>query len=94
MEIAFDSAKDAANVAKHGVSLTEASRLAWDSALVWPDLRKDYGEERCSALAEFAGRVFFVAFVDRADERRIITLRKANQREFDRYVAHTNSTHR
>ena len=35
MEIEFDPAKDAANLAKHGVSLALAERLDWNAALVW-----------------------------------------------------------
>jgi uncharacterized DUF497 family protein len=66
--------------------------LDWDTALVWPDTRKEYGEPRQSALAVLVDRVFFVAFVDRADGRRVISLRKANQKEFDRYAAYINST--
>lgn len=41
MKITFNSSKDAINIAKHGVSLAKASLLGWDSALVWPDLRKE-----------------------------------------------------
>ena len=35
MLIEFDPAKDAANVAKHGVPLIEAAQLDWKNALVW-----------------------------------------------------------
>jgi uncharacterized protein len=56
MNFCFDPAKDAANIAKHGVSLAIAEQLEWDSALVWPE------------------------------GRRIISLRKANSREVNRYV--------
>lgn len=94
VEIIFDPAKEAINIAKHGVSLIEASRLDWSAALEWTDTRKDYGELRQCALVTLADRVFFVAFVDRADGRRVISLRKANQREFDRYVAYLDSTDR
>lgn len=94
MEITFDPDKDAANTAKHGLSLAVASRLNWEKALMWVDSRKDYGEVRHSALAVLADRMFFVAFVDRADRRRVISLRKANQREFDRYEAYLDSTDR
>lgn len=87
MEVTFDPAKDAANRAKHGVSLAEASRLDWDSALVWQDSRQSYGEARRSALALLGERLYFVAFVDRADGRRIISLRKANAREVKFYVS-------
>ncbi len=93
MKIAFDPAKDAANIAKHGVSLADASRLDWARALVWVDERRDYGEVRQCALAPFGERLFFVAFVDRADGRRIISLRKANQREFDEHAAYLDSSH-
>lgn len=41
--IAFDSAKDAANKGKHGVSLAEAEFAEWDAALTKQDERKDYG---------------------------------------------------
>jgi hypothetical protein len=86
MHIAFDPAKDATNVAKHGVSLALAAQLEWDSAVVWPDERRSYGEARQCALALLGERLFFVAFVDRADGRRVISLRKANNREVRRYV--------
>ena len=51
MKIEFDSAKDASNQAKHGVSLTLAGELDWDAALVWVDERVEYGEMRMIALA-------------------------------------------
>ncbi|HEX4889919.1 MAG TPA: BrnT family toxin [Alphaproteobacteria bacterium] len=85
--IIFDPAKDASNIVKHGVSLAEAGRLEWDTALTWPDARKDYGEHRLSALVLMRDRLFFVAFVDRAEGRRIISLRKANKREVLKYAA-------
>ena len=46
MQIEFDPAKDAANLAKHGVSLALARELDWEAALVWVDDRFEYGEVR------------------------------------------------
>lgn len=86
MKISFDPAKDAANVDKHGVSLALAARLAWDAALIWPDVRRPYGELRECALALLGERLYFAAFVDRADGRRVISLRKANNREIIRHA--------
>lgn len=60
--------------------------MEWDSALIWPDVRHPYGEPRQSALVLHGERVYFVAFVERAEGRRIISLRKANDREKLRYV--------
>jgi uncharacterized DUF497 family protein len=87
MEITCDPAKDEANIAKHGVSLALAAELDWASAVVWPDVRHAYGEPRQCALALCGERLYFVAFVDRAEGRRIISLRKANNREGMRYAS-------
>ena len=86
MRIAFDPAKDASNQEKHGLSLALASALDWDAALVWVDERCAYGELRMVALAADTGILYYVAFVDRGDARRIISLRNANRREVKHYV--------
>lgn len=86
MKIEFDPVKDATNTAKHGVSLALATELEWDAALVWVDARFEYGEVRMIALAPQTGTLYCVAFVDRSDARRIISLRRANRREVKHYV--------
>ncbi|WP_338032766.1 BrnT family toxin [Chromatium okenii] len=58
----------------------------WDTALIWSDTRHEYGELRMSSLVLLGTRLYFVVFVDRADQRRIISVRKANNREQKRYV--------
>ena len=90
MKLSYDPKKDAVNVAKHNVSLGEAVFLDWNNALIWPDQRRDYGENRQVALVPMNQRLYFVAFVDRKTVRRIISLRKANKREFDHYEQETN----
>jgi uncharacterized DUF497 family protein len=86
MRIEFDSAKDAANLAKHGVSLALAVELAWEAALVWVDDRFEYDELRMIALAPKTSILYYVAFVERGEVRRPISLRRANRREVKRYV--------
>jgi uncharacterized DUF497 family protein len=86
MKIEFDPAKDASNQEKHGLSLALAAQLDWDASLVWVDDRYEYGELRMIALAPDTGILHFVAFVDRGDARRIISLRRANRREVKHYV--------
>ena len=85
MNTTFDPAKEAANLAKHGVSLAEAARLDWGMALVSLDDRHAYGELRQVALAPMNGRLWVVVFTDRPEGRRVISLRKANLREYRRY---------
>ena len=89
MRVEFDPAKDELNQAKHGVSLALARRLDWDAALVWVDERFDYDETRMIALAPAASTLYYVAFVDRDEVRRIISLRRAERREVKHYVENT-----
>ena len=74
------------NQAKHGVSLALAGELDWEAALVWVDDRFGYDELRVIALAPKAEILYYVAFVDRGEVRRIISLRRANRREVKHYV--------
>jgi uncharacterized DUF497 family protein len=86
MRIEFDRVKDRANLAKHGVPLSVAADLGWDAALVWVDERFPYGELRMIALAPGTGVLYYVAFEERGDVLRIISLRRATRREVKHYV--------
>ena len=87
MKITFDPAKDESNLSKHGVSLALAAELEWDWLLAKTDTRRDYGETRMVGFAPIGPRVFCVVFTDRGDERRMISLRKANTREVKYYAS-------
>jgi len=89
MHIECDPAKDAVNQEKHGVSLALAGGLEWEAALVWIDDRFEYDETRMIALAPRAGTLYYVAFVDRGNARRVISLRRANRREVKHYVQYS-----
>jgi uncharacterized DUF497 family protein len=86
MRIEFDPAKDSANKKKHGVSLALPEELDWNAALVWIDDRFENDEWRMIALAPKTEILYYVAFVDRGEVRRIISLRRANRREVKHYV--------
>lgn len=79
--ITFDPSKDQANREKHGISLVEADFLDWSAALIREDNRNDYGEIRLIALAPMVDRLYCCVYVEREEAKRIISLRKANQRE-------------
>jgi uncharacterized DUF497 family protein len=85
LEIEFDAAKDEINRAKHGISLSEAARLDWDVMWTQPDLRREYGEDRQIGYALLGERVYCVVFTPRDAAMRIISLRKANNREMETY---------
>ena len=86
MRIEFDREKDASNRARHGLSLGLAREFDWDAALVWVDDRFDYDELRMIALAPKTNTLFYVAFVERGNRCRIISLRRATRREVKHYV--------
>ena len=77
----WDEPKRQANLAKHGVDFAEMDRFDWSSADIRVDDRFDYGETRKSALGLIEGRLFAVSYTERGAITRIITLRKANERE-------------
>jgi uncharacterized DUF497 family protein len=53
---------------------------------MWVDERFEYGETRMIALAPKTGVLYYVAFVNRGEVQRIISLRRANRREVKYYV--------
>ncbi|WP_257281187.1 BrnT family toxin [Endozoicomonas sp. ISHI1] len=86
MKYEYDAAKDAINRAKHGLSLSEAECLDWDTLKASEDHRYDYGEQRMVGFASRGKRLYCVVYTDRGEKRRIISLRKANKREVRIYA--------
>lgn len=81
MKIAFDPAKNAANIALRGLSFEMAGRFDFDSALILIDSRRDYGEVRYQATGLIGNRLYFLVFTMRAQTLRVISLRLANRKE-------------
>ena len=85
MQIEFDPDKDAANREKHGLSLADADRMDFETAIYRQDIRYAYGEDRFRALGMIEERLHMLVFTMRGDVLRAISLRKANPREERRY---------
>lgn len=86
MRFTFDPDKNQLNLANHGVSLSFAEKLVWDEAYVWVDPRYSYEEIRMIGLVPEGNTLYYVAFVDRGEVRRTISLRLAERREVKKYV--------
>jgi uncharacterized protein len=86
MKLTYDNGKNTSNFAKHGIALADASLIEWDTLWAKPDVRRNYAEPRMIGFAYIGLRLFCVVFVDCGDVRRIISLRKANFREVNRYA--------
>jgi uncharacterized DUF497 family protein len=84
--ITFDSNKNLRNIAIRGLSFDRAADFDFASAITQIDDRNDYGEIRFTSLGYLDGRLHVLCFLY-ADESsiRVISFRKANQREVKRY---------
>ncbi|MDP3661152.1 BrnT family toxin [Phenylobacterium sp.] len=85
--IEFDAAKDAANIAKHGISLAEAGGMDLDEALVAQDSRFDYGEDRFVAVGPIDGDLRVLVYTPRGSVTRVISLRPASDKETARWLS-------
>ncbi len=82
----WDDRKAAQNIAKHGVPFEYAVRVFLDPhRLDREDSRLDYNEERWLTLGKIEERLFAVAYTPRGEVIRLISARKANEREQRRY---------
>jgi uncharacterized protein len=80
----FDPAKDAINLAKHGVSLARSVDLDIKVTLV--DDRFEYGELRYRAYGHIDGVSYCLTFTSRDGQLRPISLRRAHKKEMKRYA--------
>jgi uncharacterized DUF497 family protein len=89
MDITYDANKNTKNIADRGLSFELVRELEWATALVVEDLRKDYSERRFQVIGYIGARLHVVVFTLRASAIHVISLRKANKREVQRYEAQT-----
>lgn len=85
MKIEFDPAKSARNAEERGLPFERFVDLDLEVGIIEPDMRRDYGEDRYLISAPLEGRLHVACFCIRGDAFRIISLRKANDREVRRY---------
>ncbi|GHC44850.1 BrnT family toxin [Neogemmobacter tilapiae] len=82
----WDDDKRQANRAKHGVDFALVEGFDWASAKTEVDLRRDYGEERFESSGLIGERLCVLVYTPRGNRRRLISLRKANAREVERWL--------
>ena len=84
MPFDWDPDKRECNILKHGVDFLDAERVDWSTAIEW-SVDRD-GETRIVAYGLIGSRVHVIVYTMRGDDKRIISMRKANPREVERYV--------
>ncbi|MFI4950209.1 MAG: BrnT family toxin [Caulobacterales bacterium] len=85
MEIEFDPDKSARNAEVRGLPFDLVADFDFETALVAQDTRERYGEDRLIAVGLIGERLHVVAYTMRDARLRVISFRKANAREVERY---------
>lgn len=85
MHIEFDPEKSAKNAHERGLPFDLVAEFDFDTAVVARDTREPYGEARFIAVGLVGVRLHLVAYTMRGEILRVISFRKANAREIQRY---------
>ena len=85
MGIEFDDAKRQDTLRRRGLDMAEAGLVFAGTTLTFSDVRLNYGEIRNLTVGFLHGRMVIVCWTQRGDARRIISIRKTNERETRTY---------
>jgi uncharacterized DUF497 family protein len=85
MAITYDPAKRDWTLLERGLDFNHAARVFAGWTLDIPDLRREYGEPRINSVGDLGDRMVVVCWTPRRNDRRIISMRYANEREKTRY---------
>lgn len=87
MKIIFDAAKRDKNFDEKGLDFVRAGEVFEGATATVRDERKDYGETRFITTGRLGGRIVVVVWTPRGLARRIISMKKADEREIKKYTA-------
>lgn len=91
MDFEWDETKSEACFNQRGFDFAYVAQAFFDpNRIVHADIRHCYGEDRYQMMGLIEQRLFVVVYTPRHNAMRIISARKANQREVKDYE---NSTH-
>ncbi len=81
MELEWDEAKRRANYRKHGLDFRDAEKVFQEVVITAEDRRQDYGEKRLISLGRLEDIVVVLVYTERSEKIRLISMRRANQKE-------------
>jgi uncharacterized protein len=85
MEIEFDHDKRFQTLLKRGLDFADAAQVIKGPNITIDDDRREYPEKRNITFGDLLGRLVVVVWTKRDDRHRIISMRKANDREQKRF---------
>ncbi|MBC7718361.1 MAG: BrnT family toxin [Chitinophagaceae bacterium] len=81
MQIEFDQPKRDKTLHERGLDFAGAAQVFAGKHLTLEDTREDYDEQRFQTAGWLGGRIVVLIWTPRGKSRRIISMRKANERE-------------
>lgn len=86
MAIIYDPKKNEKNIAKRGLSFDRVADFDFATAVRSIDARKEYGEVRIVEVGYLDQRLHVLCYVQIDADIRVISFRKANDREVRKYA--------
>jgi hypothetical protein len=86
MVVDFDPQKRNRTLAERGLDFARADEVFAGRHFTAEDVREDYSEPRRITVGKLDGRMVILVWTPRGEIRRIISMRKANEREQARYA--------
>ncbi len=86
MQIDFDPDKRDKTMAERGLDFGRTEEVFAGRHFIAEDTREDYSEPRTITVGKLDGRMVVVVWTPRGEARRIISVRKASEREQARYT--------
>lgn len=88
MRIEFDAVKQSKTLAERGLDFADAAQVFAGRHFTAQDEREDYDEPRFITIGMLHADSVVLVWTPRGDARRVISMRKANEREKARYARH------
>lgn len=85
MAFEFDPNKSASNLEKHGIDFVEGQELWHDEGRCVIPVKCVEGEERFALIAKRGDSCYFAVYTIRGENIRIISIRKAREKEKEFY---------
>jgi hypothetical protein len=87
MKLSWDETKRRRTLSERGLDFADAAPVFAGPTFEFPDDRKDYGEHRIVCVGFLRERMVAIVYVPEPGGRRIISMRKTNDREQKIYKA-------
>ena len=86
MRIEFDPDKRDKSLAERGLDFADSAEVFAGAHVTAEDARFDYGEPRFTTVGALDNRMVVLVWTPRGEVRRIISMRKANEREIAKFA--------